>query len=392
MKKPEYSAEYICTHLGEENIADQNFGAVVPPLYATSLHVFKSAEDLLGFDSEAPEKQYLYGRVDNPTVNLLEKKLAALEGAEGALCFASGMAAISSAVLHCVKPGDHLVSVSNAYGPARRFFDSMLKKIGVEVSYVTGSDPEDFRKALRENTTLFYLESPTSCVMELQDLAAVSAIAKERGVKTVIDNTWATPIYQKPLALGVDIVVHTMSKYIGGHSDIIGGALCAEGATIAAIKREERELLGGIIGPFEAWLAIRGLRSMPARLEKSGKNAQQVAEFLEKHPRVRKVNYPGLPSFSQYELGQRQMSGYSGLLSFEMQGTPEESIAIANRLEIFRRGVSWGGFESLVCLPTYNYSEEEAARQNTSRNLLRIYCGLEDAETLIADLRQALEK
>lgn len=390
MNQEAYGVDYICTHLGEENAADVNFGAVIPPIFATSLHVFADMEGLLGFDPQNPKNQYIYGRVDNPTVMLLEKKLAALERADGALCFASGMAAITAAVLHFVNPGDHIVSVTNAYGPARSFFDSLGSKYGVETTYVSGSDPQEFEACTKGNTALYYLESPTTAVMELQNLSAITSIAKSKGIKTVIDNTWATPICQQPLTLGVDVVVHTMSKYIGGHSDIIGGALCANARIIQEIKASERELLGGIIGPFEAWLAIRGLRTMPARLRQSGQNAMAAAKFLDAHPRVRRVNYPGIPSHPQYALAQRQMTGCSGLLSFELDGTPEDSIQFANRLKMFRKGVSWGGFESLVCMPMYKLTDEEAKNRNSSRNLVRLYCGLENEGELLADIDRAL--
>lgn len=390
MKQEEFSIDYICTHLGEENAADINYGAVIPPIFATSLHVFPDMEGLLGFNPQHPHGKYIYGRVENPTVWLLEKKLAALEKADGALCFASGMAAITSAVLHCVRPGDHIISITNAYGPARSFFETTLVKYGVETTYISGADPAEFEAHTKANTVMYYLESPSTAVMELQDLSAITQIAQANGIKTVIDNTWATPVYQQPLTMGVDIVVHTMSKYIGGHSDIIGGVLCAGAETIQQIKANERELLGGIIGPFEAWLAVRGLRTLSARLSQSSQNALAVASFLDAHPRVRRVNYPGIPSHPQYALACRQMSGCSGLLSFELDDTPENSIVFANRLNMFRKGVSWGGFESLVCMPMYKLTDEEATGRNSHRNLVRLYCGLEHQEDLLSDIARAL--
>lgn len=388
----EFSANYICTHLGEEDAAQLNYGAVIPPIYATSLHVFDDMEGLLGFDPEQTGGKFIYGRVENPTVALLEQKIAALENADGALCFGSGMAAITSAILHCVKPGDHVVAVENAYGPARKFLDTQMKKFGVETSYIAGTSVEQFAQSMQTNTTLFYLESPTSMVMELQPLAEVAALAKANGIQTVIDNTWATPLYQQPLTLGITMSVHTISKYIGGHSDVIGGVLCGGKEVISQIQANERELYGGILGPFEGWLALRGLRTMPARLAQSARNAQAVAEFLEGHSRVGRVHYPGLASYTQYELAQRQLKGSSGLLSFELEGTAEESIQVANRLQLFRKGVSWGGFESLVCMPMYKYTEEEAHRRHGNRNLIRLYCGLEDQQELLRDVEQALEK
>lgn len=381
---------YICTHLGEENAAAVHLGAVVPPIFQTSLHVFDDIEDLLGYDVEDSRGRYFYGRVDNPTTVLLEQKLAALEAADGALCFASGMAAISAAILHAVRPGGHVVTVHNVYGPARSFLSGYLKRYGVEVSYVSGMESAEFERAIRPNTCLFYLESPTSAVLELQDLEAVSAIARAHGIMTAIDNTWATPIHQNPLQLGIDIVVHTMSKYIGGHSDIIGGALCARSEIISAVKTGERELIGGILGPFDSWLALRGLRTMPARLAQSGRSGRAVAAYLQSQARVRRVNYPGLEGTAQYELARRQMRGGCGLLSFELDGTVEQSMAFADRLRLFRKGVSWGGFESLVCMPMFKLGDEEARSRNANRNLIRLYCGLEDEQALLEDVEHAL--
>lgn len=391
MNEKKMSANYICTHLGEENAADINFGAVAPPVYATSLHVFKKIEDHLNYDASSPDSPYIYGRCENPTVRLLQTKLAALEGADDAVCFGSGMGAISSAILHCVKQGGHIVAVRNAYGPARKFLDEYLVHYGVAVTYVDGDNTDDFLQAIRPNTAAFYLESPTSIAMQLQDLRAVVEIAKAKNIKTIIDNTWATPIYQSPIALGIDIVVHTMSKYIGGHSDIIGGVLCANAEITASVRTMERELLGGILGPFEAWLAVRGLRTLPERLKKSSHNAQTAALFLEAHKGVRRVLYPGVESYPQRQLALAQMSGTSGLLSFELDATPEQAITVVNSLKLFHKGVSWGGYESLVCLPMFNSSDEEAKLRGGSRNLVRIYTGMEETDELVEDLAQALD-
>lgn len=390
MKNNEYNVDYICTHLGEENAPDVNCGAVVPPIYETSLHVFEDMKGLLGFDAANPCGRFIYGRVENPTVHLLEQKLAALEQTDGALCFASGMAALTAAIMYCVKPGDHVVTIKNVYGPIRNFLENYLKKFDVEVSFIQGIDVSEFEREIRPNTKMFFLESPSTAVLELQDLRAVAEIAKKHGIMTAIDNTWATPVYQKPLAMGIDISIQTMSKYIGGHSDIIGGVLCAREDIISGIKSNERELIGGIIGPFEAWLAIRGLRTMPVRLARSGENAAAVAKLLDESPRVLKVNYPGLESYPQHELAKKQMSGNSGLLSFELDGSPEDAIIFADKLKMFRKGISWGGFESLVCMPMYKLSDEEAKNRSSSRRLIRIYCGVEDKKDLLADIAAAL--
>lgn len=392
MENTQHSPEYICTRLGEENAASVNFGAVTPPVYSTSLHVFDDIQSLINYDPTDAKGRFIYGRVDNPTTMLLEKKLAALEGAGGALCFASGMAAISAAILYGTRPGGHVVAVKNCYGPTKKLLTDYLSERGVETTFVSGQDPEEFSAAIRPNTTMFYLESPTTAVMELQDLPAVTKIAKAHGIKTAIDNTWATPIYQRPIELGVDIVLYTMSKYIGGHSDIIGGALCASAEIVAEIKCRERELIGGILGPFESWLAIRGLRTFPERLKKSSENARAVVALLDESNKVRRVNYPGAKTYQQNELAARQLRGGSGLLSFELDASPEVAIAFANNLEHFRKGVSWGGFESLVCMPCFKQTEEGAKSLNTNRNLIRLYCGLESVEELLSDVAGALKK
>jgi len=391
MDNSQLTPEYICTHYGEEEFDDKYYGGVNPPIAATSLHVFRDVESYLNYSWEDSKGQFAYGRSGNPTVALLEKKIAALERTDGALCFGSGMAAITSAVMYCIKPGDHIISITNVYGPARRFFETTLSKWGVETEYVKGHCPSDFESAIRQNTAMFYLESPSSLTMDLQDLAAIAKIAKTHGIKTVIDNTWATPIYQQPFSLGIDIVVHTMSKYIGGHSDIIGGVLCSDSDTIKDINLTGRQTDGGILGPFEAWLCIRGLRTLPIRIKKSGENAMAVAKLLEGSPKVRKVNYPGLASYPQAELATGQMSGFTGLLSFEPYADPDRCIKFGNALKIFQTGVSWGGFESLFVMGMYKYSDEQALQFGSNRNLIRLYCGLEDTQDLIDDITNALE-
>jgi cystathionine gamma-lyase len=386
--------EYICTHYGEEELDDKYHNAVIPPIAATSLHVFKDVESYLDYFSSGGVKskdQYSYGRVSNPTVALLEKKLAALERADGALCFGSGMAAITSAIMHCVKPGGHIISINNVYGVTKNFFDNKLKKWGVETDYVRGCDPSDFKRMIRPETTLFYLESPSGLSMDLQDLKTVAAIAKTHGIKTIVDNSCATSIYQQPITLGIDIVVHTMSKYIGGHSDIIGGVICSDADTIFDINREGRQIDGGILSPFEAWLCIRGLRTLPVRVKKSGENAMAMAKLLDESPKIHKVNYPGLSSHPQFELANRQMSGFSGLLSFEPHATKEQCIKFGNSLRLFQTGVSWGGFESLFGMTVYTKDDEQDPRHGEECNLIRLYCGLEDTHSLLDDVTHALD-
>jgi len=366
--------EYICGHLGEDQA--NYYGAVVPPIFQNSLHVFPSIEEMQAFDGKQ-EGKYMYGRHLNPTVDIVQKKLAALERADKAALFGSGMAAITAAILSCVKTGDHVVGLHHMYGPAHRFLSEYLAKFGVEASFVSGASLDELEQALRLNTRLIYLESPTTFYFALQDLAAVATLAKARGILTVIDNTWCTPLYQKPLELGIDLVVHSVTKYLAGHSDVISGVVAGREELIERVNRNERDLLGGIPGPFDAWLILRGMRTLPVRMRQHQENALVVASFLEGHPRVSRVNWPGLASHPQHELGRRQMKGYSGLLSFELDCGERERNQFFNALKLFRLGVSWGGFESLVV--------------KGPNNLVRLAVGLERAEDLLADLETAFK-
>ena len=389
MDRELYSDATICGHFGEGQPAAEH--AVIPPIFMTSLHTFDSIEEHLNYKPDSGK--FIYARCSNPTTALLEEKINALEKGNGCLCFASGMAAISTAILSCVKANGHIVAVQNVYGPAHAFMSEYLKeKMNVETTYVKGDDPAQFEAAVRENTNLFYLESPSSVVLSLQDIPAVAKIAKEHGIKTVIDNSWATPLYQKPITMGIDIVVHTMSKYIGGHSDIVGGAaIFADAEAKEHARSIERELLGGILGPFESWLCIRGLRTLPARLALHQHNAIIIADRLYQHPKVKKLLWPGHPDFKQYELAKKQMSGFTGLMSIIPEGSFEAACRFCNALKIFRLGCSWGGFESLAIMPMAGMSDEAAAEMGGARNLVRLYIGQEDAEDLWADLEQALD-
>ena len=327
-----------------------------------------------------------------------EDKIAALAGGERAKLLGSGMAAISAAVLHCLKAGDHLVTINTIYGPASNFIGSYLvEKMGISVTYISGEDPEEFRAAIRDNTALFYLESPSTAVYSMQDIKAVAGIARSRGIKTVIDNTWATPHFQKPLEMGVDLEVHSCSKYLGGHSDIVAGVVIGREKDILDISLNEHQLLGAKMAPFEAWLLTRSLRTFQMRMERHQQSALQIAEYLEKHSMVRRVIYPGLASFPQYDLGRSQMSGYSGLMSFELATDDLEAVKrFVNGLRIFRIGVSWGGHESLVYAPAISYlkemSEERFREMGIAPGLIRISVGLENRGDLARDLEQAINR
>lgn len=382
------SSKLIATHYGEEY--EHYYNSIVPPVFLNSLNVFETVDEYYDFDRTDKHK-YCYGRVQNPTTRILEDKIAALEGGVGALAFASGMAAATTAVLTACKAKSHVVCIHNAYGPLKDFLTKYCKAhLEIDTTFVVGSDIAEFESCVTDRTDLIVLESPSSLVFSLQDIAAVSELAKKHGAKVYIDNTYCTPIFQNPLQLGADIVMHTTSKYIGGHSDVIGGMLAVKDPELLKDLTANRELLGGIVGPMEAWLMIRGLRTMEVRLMQHQQVAQKVAEYLENHPKVRKVNYPGLDSYPQKDLMKRQQSGNCGLLSFEINGSVAEAVKLVESLKIFKLGVSWGGFESLVFPPMARADQEVCKVMGADPNIIRIHCGLEGTDALISDLESAL--
>ncbi len=389
----ELGPDTLMAHAGEDRSAYH--GAVVPPIFQNSLFTFESWQAIdQAFDNRT--SSYIYTRGQNPTVSVAEEKLARLAGGERAKLFASGMAAISAAILHRVQAGDHVVTVENIYGPARNLLTGYLtKKMGLQVTFVSGEDPSDFEAALTNRTRLIYLETPSSAVFSLQDLAAVAQIAQARGIRTLVDNTWATPLFQRPLDLGIDMEVHSCSKYLGGHSDLVSGLVIGRESDIIDLTVKEYELLGGKMAPWEAWLLTRSLRTLSMRLARHQANALRVARYLEQHPAVSRVRYPGLESHPQHALARRQMKGYTGLLSFELGTNDLEKIrAFVDAVRVFQIGVSWGGHESLIYVPAISYLKELTPEQFESLGIslgdVRISVGLEDADDLIHDLEQAL--
>ena len=373
--------EDICAHVGDDYA--QFGGAIVPPIFQNSL--FLQPTEVNGI---APGG-HIYTRVSNPTVDVAERKVAALEGADGALCFSSGMGAISSAIMHYVRANCHVVLIGTAYGPTRTFICEYLKeRFNVTCTLVMGNSVEEIRQAVRPETTLIYLESPSSGIFLMQDLESIAEIAHAHGAGTVIDNSYATPLHQQPLKHGIDIVCHTASKYLGGHSDIVAGVLAARREIIESIHHKERELLGSCMDPHQAWLMIRGIRTLPVRLRQHYESAKKVAAFLEKHPNVLKVFYPGSETYEQKELFNKYMTGSCGLMSFQVTGTEADMQKFINNLHYFQRGVSWGGFESLVVPLGWS---EESGRWGVPKNVVRIHVGLESVDTLIADLNECLK-
>lgn len=389
----EQHIETLLSHFAEER--EDYKGAVVPPIFQNSLFTHPDWEHIdEAFDDRVDN--LIYSRGHNPTVRMVEQKLAAITGGERALLFPSGMAAISATILHCLNQGDHVVTIKNIYGPANNLLNSYLPgKMGIEVTQVGGEIIADFEKAIQPNTKLIYLESPSSAVFSLQDIRGVVALAKKHGIKTAIDNSWASPVFQRPLEMGIDLEIHSVSKYIGGHSDLVGGCVIGSEKDIKEIFVREFELLGAKTAPMEAWLVLRSLRTLPIRMRQHQENAMAVAKFLENHPKVSLVRYPGLDSFPQKELAQKQMTGYSGLMSFQLATDDLDKIkTFFNSLKFFKIGVSWGGHESLIYAPAISYLKELKPEQFESMGIslgdMRISVGLEHKEDLIGDLEQAL--
>jgi cystathionine beta-lyase/cystathionine gamma-synthase len=362
------------------------FGAVVPSIAQTSLFTFETFADMS--DTFAGRKsRNVYSRTTNPTVSLFERKLAGLEAAEDAIGFPSGMAAISGAVLAFVEPGDRIVCVRHVYPDAYRLFETLLRRLRIAVDYVDGADLAAVGAAL-PGAKLLYLESPTSWMMQAHDVGALAALARRHGVLSLIDNSWATPLFQQPVALGVDLVIHSASKYIGGHSDTVAGVVAGGGEAVARIRRTICPYLGAKLAPFEAWLLLRGLRTLPARMLTHEAAALAIARRLREHPNVTAVHHPALERSMPPGL-----HGTSGLFSFEAD---IDIPLLCDALRLFRLGVSWGGHESLV-VPAL-VTRVQAAGPNSAldfavpERMVRLHVGLEGVETLWSDLQQGLDR
>jgi len=375
----------LYTQVSHDPVDVRHHGAVSMPVYQSSLFAFDTYDEF-----EEAMKDVLaatvYSRGNNPTVMYLEEKIARLEGGERARCFASGMGAISAVLFALAGSGDHVVCVDQAYGPTRELLGDLSARFNVEASFVDGADTEAFAAAIRPNTKLFYLESPTSGLFEMQDLPALARLAKAHGILTAIDNSWATPYFQKPLALGCDLVVHSLTKYFSGHSDSVGGVVVGSRELVGLIGARSYLNLGAAMAPQTASLITRGLRTLPLRLERHQASALKIAEHLAAKTDVARVNHPGLPSYAQQELAARQLSGYGGLFSFVARHSVEKMKRWATDLEYFRIGVSWGGYESLVTVGT---TPDRFNADGSAPAIVRLYIGIEDADELIADIERA---
>jgi cystathionine gamma-lyase len=370
-------------HAGQE--PDPSTGAVMTPIFQTSTY----AQAGLG-----EHKGYEYSRSGNPTRTALESCLAALENGQYGLAFASGLAA-EHAILGLLDAGDHLLSCDDLYGGTYRLFERILKRYRVEASYLpTSASSEDYEQAIGPHTRMLWLETPTNPLLSLVDIRALATMAHRHHLLVVVDNTFASPYFQQPLQLGADIVIHSTTKYINGHSDVIGGALVVNDAATYESLKFLQNAAGGVPGPFDAWLTIRGVKTLAVRMRQHAENATQVARFLSEHPRVQKVYYPGLPSHPDYELARTQMSGPGGMVSFQFKGTYNDVARMVRRFKIFTLAESLGGVESLVCHPASmthaSIPREIREARGLTDTLLRLSVGIEDSEDLLADLEQVL--
>ena len=381
---------YILNEFAEER--ENYFNAVSPPIIQTSNFIFNTVEDMRkAFADEY--STYLYSRGKNPTVDILRKKLAALDGAEDCLVFNSGAAAIFAAILANVKAGDHIVSVSQPYTWAQKMFNDILPRFGVTTSYIDGRDIENFERAILPNTTVIYLESPNSWDYALQDLKAVADLARAEGIVTIIDNSYCTPLYQKPLEYGIDLSLQTATKYISGHSDTLGGVLSGGKKMIERIFNSEYMNIGSGIQPFNAWLLIRGLRTLSIRLEHISLTTRKMVSWLSAHPKVEEVIFPLDERFPQFELAKKQMKGACGLLTFVIRAASMQQVErFCESLEHIFMAVSWGGHESLIIPKCSSISPDEFDAANKEHRMLRLYTGLEDPDYLIKDLEHAFAK
>jgi cystathionine gamma-lyase len=373
----------LAIHYGQEE--DPTTGALITPIYQTSTYVLEE----LG-----KNKGYKYARTHNPTRTALEKCLAALEGAKYGVATASGMAA-ATCILNLLESGDHVIAGDDIYGGVYRLFENIFKKFKIEFTYVDASDPTNVEKAIKPNTKLVWLESPTNPLLKLADLKAVAAITKKHNLLFAVDNTFATPFAQKPLELGADLVMHSTTKYLSGHSDVVGGAVITSSEKLHSELQFNINAVGAVPGPFDCFLILRGIKTLSLRLREHEKNAHAVANFLEAHPLVEKVLYPGLPSHPQFALAKSQMASFGGVLSFVVKGGLEGAKTVVNSTKLFKLAESLGGVKSLICHPASQthapIPKEVREKVGIVDGLIRVSVGLEDEVDLLADLKHALQ-
>ncbi len=381
--------ETLAIHTGEKpDLGPGGTGDVVMPIHLASTYAREKVD--------IPTAGYEYSRTENPTRDALQERLAALEGAKYALAFASGLAAETSLVLSLLKSGDHIVAADDLYGGTRRLFSRIFNaNFGVEVDYVDAQDVANVSRALKSNTRLIWLESPTNPLLKLSDIAAISEITHQRNIIVGVDNTFMSPYFQQPLSLGADIVMHSTTKFLNGHSDSIGGALMLNDSTLYEKLKFTQNAAGGILSPFESYLILRGTKTLAVRMDRHQENAMKIAHYLRSHPKVKHVFYPGLEEHPQYDLAKRQMSGAGGMLSFEIAGNLSQAKKYVEGLEYFALAESLGGVESLIELPAImthaSVPAEERKRIGISDGLIRLSAGIENVDDLLADLESAFK-
>ncbi|MFF2521827.1 cystathionine gamma-synthase [Streptomyces liangshanensis] len=373
--------ETVAIHAG--NTADPLTGAVVPPIYQVSTYKQDGVGGLRG--------GYEYSRSANPTRTALEENLAALEGGRRGLAFASGLAAEDCLLRTLLSPGDHVVIPNDAYGGTFRLFAKVVSRWGVEWSVADTSDPAAVRAALTPRTKAIWVETPSNPLLNISDIAGLAGVARAAGAKLVVDNTFASPYLQQPLALGADVVVHSTTKYMGGHSDVVGGALVVDDADLAEELAYHQNAMGAIAGPFDAWLVLRGVKTLAVRMDRHSENATRIADMLVRHPRVTKVLYPGLPDHPGHEVAAKQMKAFGGMVSFQVEGGEEAAVAVCDRAKLFTLGESLGGVESLIEHPgRMTHASVAGSALEVPSDLVRLSVGLESADDLLTDLQQAL--
>lgn len=381
------------THAGEN--PDSVHGSVSVPIYQTSTFKFRSAEHgAQCFTGE--EKGYIYSRIGNPTINTFEEAVALLEHGQGGIATASGMAAVTAIYMTYLSAGAHMVGTDALYGSSRMVIENEFSRFGVESSFIDTSNLDEVRQAMRSNTKLLYIETPANPTIKLTDIEGCAKIAHEYGALLVVDNTFMSPILQNPLLLGADVVLHSITKYINGHTDVVGGVIIPKTSEDFDRIKGIVNATGGTMDPHQSWLVLRGMRTLALRVERAEENAQKLAEYLEAHPKVEWVRYPGLKSHPQHDLASRQMSGFGSMISFELKGAVEAGYRLLNAVQIPQLAVSLGGYESLIQHPAsmthHNMPEDERRAAGISDGLIRLAIGTEDLKDLQEDLEQALAK
>ncbi len=393
MEKVKKGKNTKAIHSGQH--PDPIYGAVMTPIYQTSTFAFKSAED--GAKIFGGEKRgYIYTRLGNPTTAALEECITDLEGGYKSLATSTGMSAVTTVYLTFLSSGDHIISTDAVYGPSRVVMEKDLARFGIESSYIDTSDVSNIEKAIKPNTKMLYIETPANPTLKLTDIEACAKICKDKGIKLVVDNTFASPILQNPLELGADIVIHSMTKYLNGHSDVVAGIIVTNNEDDYKRVKHMLTYLGGTIDPHQAWLVLRGVKSLGLRVERACKNAMEIAKFLESHTKVERVFYPGLKSFPQYELAKKQMKDSGSMITFFVKGGLEAGRKLMNSVNVATLAVSLGGIETLIQHPASmthsSVPKEEREASGITDGLVRISIGCEDVEDLIRDLDNALSK